>query len=101
MKRAPLTRRGFLRLAVIAVGSAVAVACQQKLQEIATATSLPSPTATAGPTLKLDLGTNLDAWTWVKQVKVGVAEGECERVVLHVNGQQVEAQPEGDSFTAD
>ena len=100
-ERNPLSRRGFLRLSVIAAGSAVVTACEQRLQEIATATSLPLPTATVGPSVKFNLGTNVDAWTWVKQVKVGVSEGECEKVIIHANGQQVEAQPESESFVAE
>src|SRR5918993_410679 len=84
-----LSRRGFLRLSVIAAGSVWMTSCQNELQDIATATSLPSPSATAGPSVKLKLGTNLDAWTWVKQVRVGVSEGECEKVLLQVNGQEV------------
>src|SRR5688572_10825881 len=96
-----ISRRGFLRLSVIAAGSVWATACQNELQDIATATSLPSPSATANSTVKLNLGTNLDAWTWIKQVRVGLSEGECEKVVLQVNGQEVATQPDGDAFTAE
>ncbi|HEU4745348.1 MAG TPA: hypothetical protein VFS61_08930, partial [Anaerolineales bacterium] len=101
MEKPLLSRRGFLRLSAIAAGSVWATACQNTLQDIATATSLPSSSATAGPTVKLNLGTNIDAWTWVKQVRVGVSEGQCEKVLLQVNGQEVEAQPDGDLFTAE
>ena len=101
VEKAPLSRRGFLRLSVITAGSAVVTACEQRLQEIATATSLSLPTATVGPSVKLDLGTNVDTWAWVKQVKVGVLEGQCEKVIVHANEQQVEAQPEGESFVAE
>lgn len=88
-------------MSAIAAGSVWATACQNTLQDIATATSLPSSSATAGPTVKLNLGTNIDAWTWVKQVRVGVSEGQCEKVLLQVNGQEVEAQPDGALFTAE
>ena len=101
MKKPLLSRRGFLRLSVIAAGSVWATACQNELQDIATATSMPSPSATANSTVKLNLGTNLDAWTWVKRVRVGLSEGECEKILLQVNGQEVEAQPDGDAFTAE
>ncbi|HJR79061.1 MAG TPA: alpha-amylase family glycosyl hydrolase, partial [Anaerolineales bacterium] len=98
MERSPLTRRSFLRLSVIAAGSAVAAACQQAPTRIVpTGTALSSPT----PSARLDLGGNGDAWTWVKQIKVGVSEGKCERVLLNVSGQQFEAQPDGDAFTAE
>ena len=98
MDTPPFNRRDFLRLCVLAAGGAVAAACGKTITEIV-GTSTASPSAT--PAVKLSLGTDLDAWTWVKQVKVGVSEGACERVVLHVNGQEFQAQPEGDSFTAD
>ena len=98
MNKAPLTRRGFLRLSLVAAGSAVAAACQKVLTgSIGTATALPSPT----PSVKLNLGENRDVWAWVKQIKVGVSEGECETVILHVNGQEIETQPQGDAFTAE
>jgi cyclomaltodextrinase len=98
-KKAPLTRRGFLRLSVIAAGSAIAVACQKALNNaVGTSTASPSPT----PSVKLNLTSgNQDAWTWVKQVKVGVSEGKCERVLVQVNGQEFEAKPDGASFTAE
>src|SRR5688572_5883761 len=99
MDKAPLTRRGFLRLSVVAAGSVIAAACQKALTEaIGTSTASPSPT----PSVKVSLtGADQDAWTWFKQVKVGIAEGECESVIIHVNGQQFEAQREGETFTAD
>ena len=99
MQKAPLTRRGFLRLSVIAAGSAIAVACQKALADTAVGTNTPPVSLT--PSAKLDLGGSLDAWTWVKQVQVGVSEGECERVIVRANEQEVEARAEGDSFTAD
>ena len=101
MEKAPLTRRGFLHLSVIATGSAIATACQEMLTPtiaVGTSTAVSSPTHP----VKLSLpGENLDAWTWVKQVKLGVSEGECEKVLLRVNGQEVEAQQNGDTFTAE
>src|SRR5215207_3359562 len=98
MDKTHLNRRDFLRLCVLAAGGAVAAACGKTIIEIV-GTSTVSPSAT--PAVKLSLGTGLDAWTWVKQIRVGVSEGECERVILHLNGQEFQAQPEGDSFTAD
>ena len=101
MEKASLSRRGFIRLSVIAAGSAVAAACQETLTPtigVGTSTVAPSPT----PPVKLSLPPGIvDAWTWVKQVKVGLSEGECERVFVQVNGQSVEAQPEGETFTAE
>ena len=98
MDKTPLNRRDFLRLCVLAAGGAVAAACGKTITEIVgTSTVSPSPT----PAVKLSLGTNLDAWTWVKQMKVGVSEGECEKVILNVKGQEFQAQPDGDSFTLD
>ena len=87
-------------MSVIAAGSAVA-ACQKALTPtIAVGTNTPADSP--APRVKLSLsGGNLDAWTWVKQVKVGVSEGECEKVLVQVNGQAVEAQPEGEAFTAE
>src|SRR5688572_14557713 len=101
LKKAPLTRRGFLRLSAIAASSAIATACQESLAPtiaVGTSTAAPAPT----PTVRFSLpGENLYAWTWIKRVKVGVSEGECENVLLHVNGQEVEAQAEGEAFTAE
>ena len=101
MEKAPLNRRDFLRLSVIAAGSAIATACQEVLPPtipVGTSTAAPSPT----PSVKFSLaGVNVDAWTWIKQVKVGVSEGKCEKVLLRMNSQDVEAMPEGDMFTAE
>ena len=98
MEKPRLNRRDFLRLCVIATGGAIAVACEKTITEaIGTSTVSPSPTAT----VKLNLGTDVDAWTWVKQIRVGVSEGECERVLLYVNGGEFQAQPDGDSFIAE
>ncbi|HET6598064.1 MAG TPA: alpha-amylase family glycosyl hydrolase [Anaerolineales bacterium] len=99
MKKDLLTRRDFLRLSVIATGSAIAAACQNALTPIpliSTAAASPAPSAK----LRVVNG-NVDAWAWVKQIKVGVSAGECERVLLQVNGQPFDAKPDGDSFTAD
>src|SRR5919108_3536075 len=98
MEKPHLNRRDFLRLCVISAGGAIVPACEQTITEVIGTTTV-SPSST--PTVKLSLGTNVDAWTWVKQIRVGVSEGECERVLLHVNGGEFQAQPEGDSFTAD
>ena len=99
MEKTHLTRRGFLRLSVVAAGSVIAAACQKALTEaIGTSTASPSPT----PSVKVSLtGADQDAWTWFKQVKVGISGGECESVIIHVNGQQFEARLEGETFTAD
>jgi cyclomaltodextrinase / maltogenic alpha-amylase / neopullulanase len=98
-EKAPLTRRGFLRLSVIAAGSAMAAACQKRLiDSIGTSTVAPSP----APAVKLSLsGGNQDVWTWEKQMQVRVLEGNCERMVVRVNGQEFEAQPEGQDFIAE
>src|SRR5687768_1277739 len=98
MDKTPLNRREFLRLCVLAAGGAVAAACGKTITEIV-GTSTVSPSAT--PAVKLSLGTDLDAWTWVKQIRVGVSEGKCEKVILNVKGQEFQAQPDGDSFTSD
>jgi len=94
MDKTHLNRRDFLRLCVLAAGGAVAASCGKTITEIV-------GTSTVSPAVKLSLGTNLDAWTWVKQMKVGASEGECEKVILSVNGQKFQAQPEGDYFIAD
>ncbi len=101
MKKSLISRRGFMHLSVIAAGSAIAAACQESLtptSAIQTSTPVPSPTSPVKLTLP---GGNLDAWTWVKQVKVGVSEGACERVLIQLNGQALEAQLEGEYFTAE
>ena len=103
IKKTVLNRRDFLRLCVITAGSAIATACQKALTD---ATAVPFGTSTAfpsaTPSLKLSLaGGNQDAWTWAKQVKVGVSEGECERVVVQANGRQFETQAQGQVFTAE
>ena len=101
MKKSLISRRGFMHLSVIAAGSVIAAACQESLtptSAIQTSTLVPSPTSPVKLTFP---GGNVDAWTWVKQVKVGVSEGTCERVLIQVNGQALEAQPEGESFTAE
>src|SRR5687768_11727322 len=98
MEKAPLNRRDFLRLCVLAAGGVIAAACEKTIKEaVGTSTVSLSPT----PAVKLNLGTDLDAWTWVKQIRVGVSEGVCEKVILHVNRLEFQAQPDGDSFTAD
>ena len=99
MQKTSLSRRGFLRLSVIAAGSAIATACQKALTEtIATST----PFASLTPPAKLNLmGGNQDAWTWIKQVRVRVTEGQCERVSVQSNGQEFEAKPDGDIFIAE
>lgn len=101
VEKAPFDRRSFLRLCLFTAGGAFAAACQQRLQEIATATGLP-PSSTPEPALEISLsGGDQDAWTWVKQVSVGVSEGECEAVVLQLNGQEFETSPNDGSFIAE
>jgi cyclomaltodextrinase / maltogenic alpha-amylase / neopullulanase len=100
MEKAPLTRRGFLRLCVVTAGGVVVSACQQLLNDIAAVTEV-APVATPGQTTRINLmGTDQDAWAWLKTVKVAIS-GECESVVVQVNGTAFEAQPEGASFTAE
>jgi glycosidase len=98
--QAPLTRRGFLRLSLIAAGGAIAAACQKALTEttaVGTNTVAPSPT----PSVTLNLGPNRDVWSWTKPVKVQVAEGTCSDIILRVNGQEFGATAEGESFNAE
>jgi cyclomaltodextrinase len=100
MQKDSLSRRGFLRLSVIAVGSTVAVACQKALQEIATPTH-PVTTSTASPAARVKMKlTGADAWTWVKPVKVRVT-GECQSLMVTANGRDFPAQLEGDTFAAE
>jgi len=98
-QKAPLSRRGFLRLSMIAASSALATACQKALTEtIGTSTPLASP----APTVKLSvLGGNQDVWAWRKQIRVEVSKGKCEDMIVRVNGQEFGAQPEGQDFIAD
>ncbi len=98
MQKAPLTRRGFLRLSVIAAGSAVAVACQKAVTEVI-GTSTPSALPT--PSVKLELGGNRDVWAWTSPVRVNVSEGQCDSVTLDVNQRETEAQADGSSFMAE
>ena len=104
MDKAPLTRRGFLRLSVVAAGSVIAAACQKALRDITPARETlptPLPSSTPGSAEEVSLiGTDQDVWTWSKPVKVGVS-GECEGVVVYVNGREFEARAEGEYFTAD
>src|SRR5215207_160830 len=101
MEKASLNRRDFLRLCVVGAGSVIAAACQKALTEtvaFATSTAVPSLT----PSVKVDIsGGSRDVWTWIKQIKVGVSEGDCEKVIVHVNAQEFEAHPEDESFTAE
>src|SRR5215207_4346596 len=100
MKNAPLNRRDFLRLCVVAAGGTVLTACEQALREIAVATDAVS-SLTPAPTTSINLaGADQDVWTWVKSIKVTVS-GACENVKVFVNGQGVEAQLEGDTFVAE
>lgn len=99
METPPLTRRSFLRLSVVAAGSVLAAACQRASTPVVL-TSTAAASSTPSAKLRVNNG-NVDAWTWVRQIRVGVSEGECERVLLQVNGQQFEAKPDGDSFTAE
>src|SRR5688572_19072758 len=101
MKKAPLPRRGFLRLCVVVAGSAIAAACQKALTDaiaVGTSTAIPSPTPSVNMSL---IGGNQDVWAWVKQVKVQVTDGECESMIIDVNRQEVAAQPNGEAFTAE
>src|SRR5687767_327780 len=99
MQKSSLTRRSFLRLSMIAAGSTLAAACQKALTPVV---GTNTPFASPVPSVKLNLtGGNIDAWTWVKQVQVSVTDGVCEQVLLRANGQEVQAQPEGDRFTAE
>jgi cyclomaltodextrinase / maltogenic alpha-amylase / neopullulanase len=103
MENTPLNRRSFLRLSVVAAGSALMAACQQALRGIAPETEAVEATASPSPQpgVKVSLtGADQDVWTWIKPVKVQVS-GECEGVVVYVNGREFEAQPEGEYFTAD
>lgn len=101
LEKASFDRRSFLRLCMLTAGGAVAAACQQRLQEIATATGLP-PSSTPEPAVNLHLtGGNRDAWTWIKQVRVDVTEGECEAVIVRVKGQEYETSPEEGAFTTE
>ena len=93
-----LNRRGFLRLCVVAAGGVVVAACQQSLQDIATATQA-IPTGTPLPRAKINLtGTDQDVWIWSKPVQVKVS-GECEKAVVEVDGTPFEAQPELEAET--
>ena len=97
-KKVSLTRRGFLRLSVIAAGSAVAVACQKAVtQVVGTSTPLAPPTLS----VTLDLGGNRDVWAWTSKVQVNISDGQCDSVTLDVNQREFEAQPEGNSFTSE
>ncbi|HEX5839367.1 MAG TPA: alpha-amylase family glycosyl hydrolase [Anaerolineales bacterium] len=98
-EEAVLDRRSFLRLCAVGAGGALIAACQPSLME-AVETSTPFPTATPSVKIRHNLQ-DQDAWTWVKQVQVGVSDGECERVIFRANGQEFEAQPDGDTYSAD
>ncbi len=94
-----LDRRSFLRLCAVGAGGAVIASCQQNLtQAIETTTPLPS----AAPSVKIRHNSgDQDAWTWVKQMQLGVSEGECERVIFRANGQEFEAQADGGTYRGD
>lgn len=102
MEKTPLNRRGFLRLCVVAAGSAIAAACQKALPDLATETeAVGTSTASPGRAVNVTLtGADQDVWTWIKPVKVGVS-GDCDGVVVYVNGREFEALPEGEYFTAE
>jgi cyclomaltodextrinase / maltogenic alpha-amylase / neopullulanase len=93
MEKVPLDRRDFLRLCVVAAGSAITAACQKALTE--TVALLPTPSVT------LSLNGNQDVWAWVKKVNVSVSEGKCDSVTVQIEGQQFQAQPAGEVFTAE
>src|SRR5512133_3927525 len=96
----PLNRRGFIRLCMVAAGGAVVAACQQSLQQIATATAvLPTSTPKSITNLRL-LGADQDVWTWVKPV-TGAVSGECQSLVVDINGSEFEAQLQSEAFKTD
>jgi hypothetical protein len=95
----PLDRRSFLRLCVLAAGGTFLTACQQALDEMSVATDvLLSPTPGWNPSLSIK-GLDQDIWTWVKPVRV-VVSGECEAVIIRVNGREFAATQAGDEFIA-
>src|SRR5688572_16445553 len=96
MQKAPLTRRGFLRLGMVTAGSVIAAACHKALTG-ATAAGTSTPSSSA----KISLGGNQDVWAWVKQINVRVDEGECEAVTVQVDEKEFKTQPEGKTFTAE
>jgi cyclomaltodextrinase / maltogenic alpha-amylase / neopullulanase len=100
MENASLNRRGFLRVCAVTAGGAFLAACQQVLQDMAVVTEvIPSSTPGQLPSIQL-IGADQDVWTWIKRVKVAVT-GECQDVVVNVNGREFESQPEGETFAAE
>jgi hypothetical protein len=104
LEKAPINRREFLHLSLVAGGSVILAACQEADSGIATATKAVA-TSTASPSpvppVKVSLiGSDQEVWAWVKQVKVKVT-GKCERLIVTANGQEFESQPDGEDFTAE
>src|SRR5215216_3019264 len=100
MENAPLNRRSFLRLCVVAAGGTAMAACQQALRDIAVVTkAVPSLTSTPMPKINL-IGADRDVWAWIKSVQVEIS-GKCQGVIVYANGRELEAQPEGETFTVD
>jgi cyclomaltodextrinase len=87
MHKASLDRRSFLRLCTFTAGGAVLASCQQTLF------------GRGAERVRL-IGSDQDAWMWVKPVTVEVSD-ECERVIVHANGQAFESRPDGGGFSAE
>ena len=102
MEKSPLNRRSFLRLCVVAAGGAVAAACQPSLEN-PTPESANLGTASPIPERQVNVklaGADQDVWAWTKPVKVEVT-GECQDMVVLVNGKEIEATPVGEAFETD
>src|SRR5688572_21009314 len=93
-----LNRREFLRLSLIAVGSALASACQPTRSAL-------TPTPTQGPSLKSGIklnGDNADAWTFIKSMRGSIANpAACQAVWVDNNGIGAQATLQENFFSAD
>src|SRR5688572_10639681 len=93
-----LNRREFLRLSLIAAGSALASACQPTRAAL-------MPTPTRGPSLKSGIqlnGNNADAWTFIKSVRGSMANpAACQAVWVDNDETRKQATLQENFFSAE
>lgn len=110
MKKQFISRRKFIRLAGISSVSALMAACGQQpsptLNPTVTGiptevppTPPPAPTPTTAAVFSL-AGGDAEIWDWEKKVSGQIQNLACEAVQIRLNDQTLQAEADGEAFTA-